>query len=108
MIGDYLIESRCRLGHRKEAQFRNYPREHVEDVAHHLSDRCSCPTLSGDPCRAKVSHVITVIPDSDKAIPISVPSFIEDHDPDEDTQPFIEMPRVVTIDPPVQFIDDDL
>lgn len=59
MVGDYLIESRCKRGHTGTATFQRYSREHVEEVARTLSDRCCWPDGSDDMCGARVAHVIT-------------------------------------------------
>lgn len=61
MIGDYLIESQCKRGHKSAATFRSYAREHVENVARHLSDRCSHPDGADDACEARVSHVVIAV-----------------------------------------------
>jgi hypothetical protein len=63
VVGDFLIESRCRSGHTSSALFRRYTREHVERVAWSLSDRCSSPIGDEDEkCGDRVHHLVTAIP----------------------------------------------
>lgn len=61
MVGDFLIESQCRRGHKSTATFHDYDREHVEDVARSLSDRCPHPDGVDGECEQRVSHVVIAI-----------------------------------------------
>lgn len=60
MVGEFLIESRCRAGHTSSATFRGYTRHDVEEVARTLDDRCHWQS-GAEKCGCRVAHVITAL-----------------------------------------------
>jgi hypothetical protein len=100
MVGDFLIESRCREGHSSSASFRKHSREHVEEVARTLSDRC-CFVVGhdGEECGSRVAHVVTHLGQSHS---LMLPP------PKKDTQPSMRAVRptvIIVNDGPVSSSD---
>lgn len=105
MVGDFLIESQCRRGHKSTATFHDYDRTHVEDVARHLSDRCPHPDGVDGECEQRVSHVVIAIR---HATPPPPPSSRREQPPRVATKPSMQ----AVADPsrasriPVVIVDD--
>lgn len=66
VVGDFLIESKCKRGHASAASFRGYTRDQVENVARELDPRCNHPqdpevVSDSDTCDERVAHVVSVL-----------------------------------------------
>lgn len=99
MVGDFLIESRCRRGHTSSATLRGFVREQVEHIAREIHDRCMHPADSdqeSDTCQERVATVVSALSIREPR-PVTVP-------PRTDTKPSM---RAVRAQAPVILVQDE-